>query len=171
MFHNVPQYITAYNCLISFEYYVIIIITGAYSNWAVIYPEVYNKILSVENSFISAMKELDTQALNVYNSQGPSAAVDMVTKQCTQFGDSLVQQWGQFFGQIFMKYRDSYVITPDADNTACGCSPANAPYSQEWYNRIVTDTKDHYLVPAAQNKKGYASPVRDIAKLKLLARR
>ena len=88
-------------------------------------------------------------------------------------GNSLVQQWGAFFGQIFMKYRDGYIISADDDNQACGCAPANAPYSNQWNDRIVKDTGNHYRVPSEsallQGRQGV--PVRSADKLKLLARR
>mmetsp|Transcript_25489 Transcript_25489/g.42541 ORF Transcript_25489/g.42541 Transcript_25489/m.42541 type:complete len:596 (-) Transcript_25489:275-2062(-) len=146
----------------------------AYSRWDLIYPEVYSQILAVEAQFQTTMHELDEQAVEKYNREGPASAVQFVTEKCTQLGDSLVSRWGQFFGQLFMKYRDGYVITPSESSQSCGCSVANGAYDQSWLNRIVKDTKDHYKVPAeeqllqSQSTKG---PVRDPAKLELLSRR
>ena len=148
--------------------------TGAYSRWDFIYPEVKSKILAIESQFQSAINELDQQAVLKYNNEGAASAVAFTTQQCMQFGDSLVAQWGEFFGQLFMKYRDGYVISADNSNQACGCSPANAPYSNQWNDRIVRDTGNHYRVPAEeklQGKYGAQGSSRSAAKLKLLARR
>jgi hypothetical protein len=141
----------------------------------VIYPEVNAKIIAVESAFQAQMIQLDQAASQKYATEGAASAVSFVTEQCAQMGNSLVQQWGAFFGQIFMKYRDGYVITAQDDNQACGCSVANAPYSQEWYTRIVDDTGDHYKVPpASANKmvKGQqAASTHSAAKRNLLSRR
>ena len=151
--------------------YSICVFTGAYSRWDVIYPEVKSKIMAMESQFQTMINELDQQAVLKYNNEGAASAVSFTTQQCVNMGDSLVQQWGQFFGQLFMKYRDGYVISTDDNNQACGCSPANAPYSNQWNDRIVKDTGNHYRVPAEglQGQKGAAE--RSAAKRKLLARR
>jgi len=146
----------------------------AYSRWDAIYPDVTAKIVQVETAFQNAIQELDQVATAKYNSEGAAAAVELTTSQCTSFGDSLTAQWQQFFGQLFMKYRDGYAITPNTDSQSCGCSVANVPYSQEWYNRIVQDTGDHYkYVPTASAglKDTRSAPVRSVNKQKLLARR
>lgn len=151
----------------------VILIIGAYSRWDVIYPEVKTKIMSMESQFQTIIQELDQVALQKYNAEGPAAAIALTTEQCSNMGNSLVQTWGQFFGELFMKYRDGYVISVDNDNQACGCAPANAPYSLDWNNRIVKDTGDHYRVPAegemVHGMKGTSA--RSAAKLRLLARR
>ena len=151
----------------------ICVLTGAYSRWDVMYPEVKAKIIAVESNFQTIMETLDAQALLKYNNEGPASAVQFTTQQCMQLGDSLVQQWGAFFGEIFMKYRDGYVISVNDENQACGCSPANAPYSSQWYDRIVKDTGDHYLVPAAGKVGGQKGGLlsKNDSKLKLLSRR
>jgi hypothetical protein len=130
--------------------------------------------VSVEADFQSTIKELDQKAHQLYQDKGPGAAVELVTQRCGALGDSLVQTWNQFFGELFMKYRDGYIITKDDTNKACGCAPGNAPYSLDWNDRIVKDTGDHYRVPAEEQlvhgMKGGAS-ARSAAKLRLLQRR
>lgn len=132
-----------------------------------------SKILSVEQGFQADIKELDRAARLKHSEEGADAAVALVSERCADMGDALVKSWTQFFGELFMKYRDGYVITKDESNKACGCAPGNAPYSLDWNNRIVKDTGDHYRVPSEEKlmRAGHKGPARDSAKLRLLARR
>lgn len=134
----------------------------AYSRWNTIYPDVYSKIIEKESEYMSAVIEVDKQALLLLGSEGSEAAVDYLTAFSKETGDSLVQQWGQFFGDLFMKYRDGYVVTPSSSNQACGCSAGSKPYPQEWYDRIAEDTGDHLKYPVetiAVEQKAHLKPV------------
>lgn len=119
----------------------------AYSRWDTIYPDVLDRILSTEDAYFSEVLSVDKQASEIYTSKGSDAAVDYVTDYSVSTGNSLVKQWGSFFGELFMKYRDGYAITASVDNQACACNAASNPYPEKWYERIVNDTGDHYLVP------------------------
>jgi len=152
----------------------------AYSRWDLIYPDVLARVLAVEAHFQQTIMQLDKEALQKYETEGASAAVAMVTLRCGQFGDSLVQQWGQFFGELFVKYRDGYVISASEESQNCGCKVANGAYPQQWLDRIVGDTQEHYKVPSeaqllqgqgqGQGPRGNGG-VRDSRKLELLSRR
>lgn len=89
-------------------------------------------------------------------------------------GNKLVADWAGFFGQLFVKYRDGYVITPNAANNNCGCNVGNGAYPSAWYERIVEDTGDHYKVPAGHDgiltSKGLAEH-KTVNKLNLLKRK
>jgi len=163
MFFNMQSAFTIFN----------LVANWAYSRWDVIYPELKANIVAVESQFQSVIHELDQLAVNKYNSEGPAAAVALVTEQCTNFGNSLVMQWNELFGKLFMKYRDGYIIEVDDSNQACGCAPGNAPYSAQWNDRIVKDTGSHYRIPdESQMVRGSkATSARSASKLKLLARR
>jgi len=52
-----------------------------------------------------------------YTAQGREAAVETVTSWACSVGNDLTSHWGAFFGNLFMKYRDQYVITADPDGT------------------------------------------------------
>jgi hypothetical protein len=80
-------------------------------------------------------------------------------------------QWNAFFGELFVKYRDGYVISA-GESQSCGCSVGEGAYPQQWLDRIVSDTGTHYQVPseALQGARGKGA-VRDHRKLELLSRR
>lgn len=150
-----------------------VFLIGAYGRWDVIYPDVKARILSVESAFQRQITQIDQQAIVKYEKEGPAAAVAFTTQHSVQFGDALVAQWGQFFGELFMKYRDGYKITVNDDNQACGCAAGNAPYSAAWNNRIVQENGAHFRIPAegqmVHGMKG--SSARSASKLDLLNRR
>jgi hypothetical protein len=88
--------------------------------------------------------------------------VEFVTDYSVRAGNQLVRDWGALFGQLFVKYRDGYVITANAEDKSCGCNPVPQSYPQPWFDRIVKDTGDHYLVRedgAALKRQGNLAPV------------
>jgi hypothetical protein len=112
------------------------------------YPEVLQNILAHESAYFTAITKLDVEATELYERSSPADAVKAVTDFSSQIGNQLVSDWGSFFGQLFVKYRDGYVFTPNENSNNCGCSVGNGPYPQAWYDRIVEDTGDHYKVPS-----------------------
>ena len=126
----------------------------AYSRWAAIYPEVLSEITARETAFHQAVSALDERALQLLQSSSDSsAAVELVTAWAEAEGDRLVRDWKGLFGRLFVKYRDGYIITPNADSLACGCSASSLGYPQPWYNKIAetvgVDGTPQFLVPSA----------------------
>ena len=89
----------------------------AYNRWSVIYPDVLKEILSLEAKYTTALQEVDEQASVQYTAQGREAALETVTTWACTVGNDLTSHWGAFFGNLFMKFRDQYVITADPDGT------------------------------------------------------
>lgn len=119
----------------------------AYSRWNVMYPDVYAAITAKEDVYIKEVAEIDKQALAIYDSAGVEAAVQFLTLYSVTRGNELVQEWSNFFGEMFVKYRDGYVVTADAADPACGCSVGTINYPQKWYDRIAESTGTHYEEP------------------------
>jgi dipeptidase len=117
----------------------------AYSRWSVIYPDVYKLILQKEYDFQQDILNVDKVALRIYNEKGASNAIEYVTNFSVDAGNKLVKDWLVFFGQLFVKYRDGYVITENKNELSCGCDAASAAYSNNWYDRIVSENGDHYM--------------------------
>eukprot|EP01039_Chlorochromonas_danica_P003651 gene3651-3997_t len=142
----------------------------AYTRWDLMYPDILSTIKQIEQQLQDQVEEVDRVALALYRSQGPSQAVEYVTKFGVHSGDALVKRWFEFFGDLFVKYRDGYVITADSSSKACGCDANGAGYPQSWYDRIVRDTGSHYAVPQEEERKGVRES-RSVRKSKLLALR
>lgn len=129
-------------------------------------------IESMEGSFKEDVNRVDMEASSVYASQGAAAAVEIATQYTENAGNSLVKQWRKYFGKMFVKYRDGYVITESPEETSCGCSVVSAPYPQQWYDRIATETGDHYKVlPDSTTADLKDSRFKPKSKLELLKRK
>lgn len=119
----------------------------AYSRWDLIYADVYQAILAKEKNYVQLVAEADAKAIGMFESNQAAEAVEYLTSFSFSIGDALVKDWFNFFGQLFVKYRDGYITTAAAQVPVCGCESNSAPYQDAWYNRIVDDTGDLYLVP------------------------
>jgi dipeptidase len=118
----------------------------AYSRWDLVYSgDIYDKIVGMENAFAAEIASLDKVASALYTAEGAAAAVELTTAYSVKAGNQLVTDWLAYFGELFVKYRDGYVITANEASTSCGCATANAGYPTAWYDRIARDTGGHYF--------------------------
>ena len=81
----------------------------AYSRWSAMYPELKEKILSMENSYFSSVSVTDAKAVEMIESGDIESAVEYLTRFSELTGDNLVADWGAYFGYLFMRFRDGYV--------------------------------------------------------------
>lgn len=119
----------------------------AYSRWDAIYPDVYDMILTKEAAYRDMVVAMDEKAISMFNAGQDLVAVEAMTAFSEGIGDQLLSDWFAFFGQLFVKFRDGYVTTAAPHVPVCGCNTQSLSYADEWYDRIVADTGDFYLVP------------------------
>jgi len=119
----------------------------AYSRWEVIYPDVHAKILEKEQGYFNLISLTDNAILNTLASGDAAKAVEMMTRVGETLGESLLLEWFDFFGKLFVKYRDGFITTAAPHVPVCGCETDSADYKDEWYNRIATENGDRYKVP------------------------
>lgn len=120
----------------------------AYSRWEVIYPDVYARIISQEAAYFDQVAAADKEIASRLAAGDRDGAVSYMTDFSTNIGDKLLKDWFAFFGELFVKYRDGFVTTAAPHIPVCGCNTASQGYDGQWYDRIVADTGDRYLVPA-----------------------
>jgi len=146
----------------------------AYPRWNLLYPELLQEITRRESAYLLAVEQLDVAAVQVLNQQGVAAAVQLVTDYSVAAGDQLVRDWGDLFGELFVRFRDGYVVAK-ADSKvspACGCDPSGAGAPQQWYDRIVQENGQHYLYDDSEDEVAMAKrKFRPVSKVQLLARR
>ena len=70
-----------------------------------------------------------------------------------------------FFGDLFVRFRDGYDIKRDDSSPECACDAASNGFSKETYVRIVDETGDRYLEPE-EEKASFARMVPGDAGLK-----
>ena len=118
----------------------------AYSRWSDIYPVVRHKIESIQDELEQLVAIVDVRALQVYENQGTQKAVDYVTHFTVNTGQKLHQTWLDFYGQLFVQFRDMYTIVPKPGNPLCGCEANEPGLSEATKRRIIQETGDHYKV-------------------------
>ena len=123
----------------------------AYSRWSDIYPIVRAKIDGIRDAFIDAVAQADSEALEIYKTQGIQESIDYVTNFGVAAADQLHSDWFQFYGELFVRFRDFFEIVP-SDSTKSGCSVKESGMSDEWKKRIVQETGDHYSIDAVQQE-------------------
>lgn len=112
----------------------------AYNRWDLMSTEIQRKIQNLEDSYQSQVRALESEIFDA----DEKSIIERVTSFSEEIGNQLVKDWLRYFGELFVKYRDGYIITKDENNKACGCNPAAANVPEDWRDRIVQDTKDHY---------------------------
>uniref|UniRef100_A0A7S3LFR9 Dipeptidase n=1 Tax=Amphora coffeiformis TaxID=265554 RepID=A0A7S3LFR9_9STRA len=117
-----------------------------YSRWRDIYPVLRRKIDDLQDQFAHQIAISDQRALQLYNDKGVEAAVKYLTLVSVNAGNKLHSAWMEFYGQLFVTYRDFYTIVPKPEEPSCGCDAIEPGLSPETQRRIVQETADHYKV-------------------------
>ena len=120
----------------------------AYWRWSEAYPIVRAKIDEIHARFQLKVEEMDKTALAVYRGTSASAAVQMVTNFSVLAGETLHEEWLEFYGDLFVRFRDFVTIVPDAENTRCGCDVQEGGLTDASKRRIVRETGSHYEIPS-----------------------
>ena len=120
----------------------------AYWRWNDAYPIVRAKIDEIYERFQLQVDEMDETALAVYEGTSPSAAVEMLTNFTVHSGETLHEEWLEFYGDLFVRFRDFVTITPDPENTRCGCKVEEGGMTDVSKKRIIRETGSHYEIPS-----------------------
>lgn len=118
-----------------------------YFRWSDAYPMVREKIDGIHADFMEQVKIVDDTAVKLYHNQSAEAAVEYVTQYSVLAGRKLHQQWIDFYGELFVRFRDFSTIVPKEDDTRCGCEVQEPGLSEITKRRIVTETGSHYEIP------------------------
>jgi hypothetical protein len=118
-------------------------------------PEVREEVLAKEKEFQDATDEMDRVALSLWQSGQPQKAVESLSKFSINTANNLVDYWIKLWMRLFVKYRDGFVVTrpsppvPDHNGDMGGVVPDvdEVGYSLTWYDTIVNNTGDKFLVP------------------------
>lgn len=116
----------------------------AYSRWSDIYPVMLEQIVAEESQFQVAAQKMDAVALAAMKTD-KKQAIELISDFGIEMGDGLTQRWFEFFGQLFVRFRDGYDITEKEGDPECGCEVGGDGYPSQTYERIVAETGDHYL--------------------------
>ena len=122
-----------------------------YSRWRDIYPVVRQKIDKIHDDFVRQLSIADQRAKDLLETKGIDAAVRFLTLVSVNAGNKMHSSWMDFYGELFVTYRDFYTIVPQPESPGCGCDPIEPGLSPETQQRIIAETKDHYKVQDDSN--------------------
>lgn len=115
------------------------------------YPLVRTKIDLIQTDFERQVQLVDQTALKAYHEQGTDAAIARVTLFGINTGNKLHEIWIEFYGHLFVQFRDFWTIVPEQDEPSCGCRAQEPGLSEAVKGRIVRETGDHYRVMESQD--------------------
>jgi dipeptidase len=118
-----------------------------YSRWSDIYPMVRKRIDDIHTEYVQQLKLVDDNAQQLYKDQSPEAALDYVTQYTVSAGTNLHQVWLDFYGELFVRFRDFSTIVPKPDETRCGCEVQEPGMSDAVKRRIALETGSQYELP------------------------
>lgn len=123
----------------------------AYYRWKDIYPMLREKIDGIQAELVQKVAIVDEQSMKAYEEDGAGAAVKYVTQFGWNTGNSVHGLWMDFYGELFVRFRDFYTIVPKAGDSLCGCEAKEPGLSDSLKKRIVDETGDHYKVLTNKN--------------------
>ena len=115
-----------------------------YSRWEDAYPYVQKKLASVHEHFKDEVRLMDDQLMELYDPDQLDLMIDHATEFSVQAGDWMHNEWMQFYGNLFARYRDFFVIEEDEGNPVCNCDVKEKGFSDEWKEKIVHETGEHF---------------------------
>lgn len=119
----------------------------AYTRWSSAYPLIVDRRKTIHDGFEDEIVYLDQQMMAIMD-QNIDNAVEEVVRLATAFsiqsGDRLHKEWFQFYGELFARLRDFFVVEEDPDDPICNCKVKEVGYDDKWKARIVEETGSHY---------------------------
>jgi dipeptidase len=118
----------------------------AYYRWKDVYPILRHKIDQMQSDLLQKVAIVDERAMKAYDEEGVEAAVSYVSNFSWNAGNTVHRLWMEFYGDLFVQFRDFYTIVPKEGDPLCGCEAKEPGLSEAMKKRIVDETGDHYKV-------------------------
>lgn len=116
----------------------------AYYRWSDVYPILRSKINEIQDELTAQLAITDSRALDLYQKKGADEAVRCyATLVSVNAGNALYTVWMDFYGELFVSFRDFYTIVPKKDEPVCGCEAKEPGLSTNMKRRINEDTGSH----------------------------
>ncbi|MBI5219744.1 MAG: C69 family dipeptidase [Bacteroidia bacterium] len=125
----------------------------AYTRYSDIIVDIKKVQTELEDGFMKAVPDIDKKAGDLYKSN-KEEAINTITKFSVEQGDMTTKRWEKLGQYLFVKYMDGNVKHEkdgkfELNGTVHPLSkhPKHPAYPQEWYERIIKETGDHYKMP------------------------
>jgi len=127
----------------------------AYSRWDTVGVDVQRRVAQMEQRFLGEVRRADEEVSKKLSAgTAPAVVAKYLSDYSIRTADALVDNWVDLFPELFVRYRD-FLVCPPAPSPAVPPDRLAPPqchmkgYDDTWYSKLVADTGDKYLVPAA----------------------
>ena len=108
----------------------------------------------LENAVYEQSKVVEAEALAVIK-KSPKYAIKMLTDFTATSGEETLAAWKAFGEKIIVKYNDLVVKSEkngkiERSNTGLAGKITRPGYSVDYWKKVVDETGDRYLIPAAK---------------------
>ena len=117
----------------------------AYSRYCDMIQDIQPVQRELEGKFFAVQPELEAAAIDLFK-RSPELARDHLTAYSVSEGDAVVRRWKKLGEFLIWKYLDGNVRDSQGNVT-------HPPYPKEWYQRIIKETGDRFLVPEPEKKQ------------------
>ncbi len=121
-----------------------------YNKYSYMYPELQKEQSRLENRFLDAQKQIETEAQSLYK-KSPKEAVAFLTKYSNEQALYAHSEWKKFGEFLLIKYMDGIVRKEEngkfiRNEHGQPSSPQRVGYPKKFYERVVKETGDKYKV-------------------------
>jgi len=116
----------------------------AYDRWDQLYPEILNKSTEFQNKFDDSVKKTDKDIAALVAQGNTKKAIQVATDYSVAAANEVFDTWTDFWAYLVARHIDGCTKTAVANKTVPNI--AYPGYGQAWYDRIVKETGDKYLV-------------------------
>ncbi|GKY99115.1 hypothetical protein MPSEU_000867000 [Mayamaea pseudoterrestris] len=117
-----------------------------YSRWSDAYPVLRQRLQQSVKDFMRRLEISDIKVQAAFETGGIKKAVQQMTKFSVESGNVMHSDWKNFYGELFVRFRDFYTIEQFENEPVCGCVAKEPGMSDDVKRRIVTETCSHYRV-------------------------
>jgi len=116
----------------------------AYSRWSDAYPIVSKQLKVIHDNLEAQLHESDKMLLKLHRHGNTSQMLKEATNFSVTMGDNLHKEWMDFYGKLFARLRDYFIIEEDLNDPICNCQVKEQGFTNEWKERIIDETGTKY---------------------------
>ena len=98
--------------------------------------------------------QAEAQARAAIAAGDTAGAAAATTKLAVDATREATARWQQLWQRLMVATADGYTTTDNEQDLLCGCSKAHPTFSDTWLRKVVVDTGDRYIDPAATEPEG-----------------
>ncbi|HBT75340.1 MAG TPA: hypothetical protein DEB39_00100 [Planctomycetaceae bacterium] len=110
-------------------------------------PEIIAVRKELEETFLADMPGLEEEFLGEWTPEHDAAFREDLTQLTVDAGNMVMEAWQSLAADIFTKFNDGYVRTPDPEKPGTYTYP-DVGYPREWLRRVVNEKPEKFLIPA-----------------------